>query len=58
MVLSGGGRLGAPDAAPVELTAGSTVLLPAALERAEAGLAASTTLLRITVRSPLHGLIA
>jgi mannose-6-phosphate isomerase len=58
MVLAGAGRIEPPDAAPVDLSAGTTVLVPADLAGAEATLAAATTLLRITVRSPLDGLIA
>ena len=44
--------------AAVDLATGTTVLVPAALAGAEAAFDPGATLLRITVRSPLDGLIA
>ena len=58
MVLAGAGRIEAPDAPGVALAVGSTALLPAALESAVARLEAGTELLRVTLRSPLEGLLA
>jgi mannose-6-phosphate isomerase len=58
MVLSGAGRIELPGLDAVDLAAGTTVLIPAALAGAEAALAPGLALLRITVRSPLDGLIA
>ncbi len=57
MVLRGGGRIGSAGG-EVRLATGATVLIPAALEGAEALLGRATVLLRITPPSPLQGLIA
>jgi mannose-6-phosphate isomerase len=58
MLLRGRGRIEAAGAPPVDLAAGTTVLVPAVLAGAEAALDAAAALLRITLRSPLEGLIA
>jgi mannose-6-phosphate isomerase len=58
MMMAGRGRIETPGAADVDLAAGTTVLVPAALAGAEAALEAAAGFLRITVRSPLEGLIA
>ena len=58
LVLSGGGLLVTPDAPTVPLSPGTTALLPAALHDAGAELAADTALIRITLPSPIEGLIA
>jgi mannose-6-phosphate isomerase len=58
MMLGGRGRLETPDAPAVELAAGTTVLLPAALTGSTAAFEPAASLLRFTVRSPLEGLIA
>ncbi|MHC4209975.1 MAG: type I phosphomannose isomerase catalytic subunit [Planctomycetota bacterium] len=58
MMLRGRGRIEAATSPPVGLAAGTTVLVPAALAGAEAALDPAAMLLRITLRSPLEGLIA
>jgi mannose-6-phosphate isomerase len=58
MMLRGQARIDTPGAAPVELAPGTTVLLPAALAGAAAALGPAVSLLRVTPRSPLEGLIA
>ncbi|MHC4306095.1 MAG: hypothetical protein ACYSW2_16685, partial [Planctomycetota bacterium] len=58
MMLSGRGRIEMAGGPAVDLAAGTTVLVPAALAGAETALDAAATLLRFTVRSPLEGLIA
>ena len=58
IVLGGGGRVETPDAPSVPLSPGATVLLPGALDGAEADLAAETQLIRVTLPSPLEGKLA
>jgi mannose-6-phosphate isomerase-like protein (cupin superfamily) len=58
MMLAGRGRIETAGAPDVHLAAGTTVLVPAALGRAHADLEQAAELLRISVRSPLEGLIA
>ncbi len=58
VVLAGGGLIETPDAPTTPLSPGTTTLLPAALQDACAQLAADTVLIRITLPSPLAGLIA
>jgi mannose-6-phosphate isomerase len=58
MMLAGRGRIETAGAPDVDLAAGTTVLVPAALAGAEAGLEQAAVFLRISVRSPLEGLIA
>jgi mannose-6-phosphate isomerase len=58
MLISGSGRIEYPNAAAVELAAGTTVLIPAALTDATAVLARGSWALRIKLPSPLKGMIA
>ena len=62
MILSGRARITAfaasADSTEVDLPIGTTVLMPAALENAVAQLAGETSLLRVTLPSPMEGLIA
>jgi mannose-6-phosphate isomerase len=58
MMLAGRGRIETPGADDVELAAGTTVLVPAALAGADAALEPAAALLRITLRSPVEGLLA
>jgi mannose-6-phosphate isomerase len=58
MTLAGAGRIETPGGPTVPLAAGTTVLMPAALESAVSHLEAGTILLRVTLPSPLEGLIA
>jgi mannose-6-phosphate isomerase len=58
MMLAGRGRIETAGAPDVDLAAGTTVLVPAALGRAHADLEQAAEFLRISVRSPLEGLIA
>ncbi len=57
MTLAGTGRIDTPGGPSVELAAGTTVLMPAALDTAVSYLGAGTALLRVTLRSPLEGLV-
>ena len=58
MVLAGGGRIETPDAEPVEVATGRTVLMPAELAGSVARLAESSMLLVVTLPSPIEGLLA
>jgi mannose-6-phosphate isomerase len=58
MVLRGRAAIRSPGAPDADLPAGTTTLLPAALEDAEAGFRRGCEVLRITLPSPLAGLIA
>ncbi len=62
MILSGRARITAfpasADCSEVDLPIGTTALMPAALENAVAQLAGETSLLRVTLPSPMEGLIA
>ena len=62
MILSGRARIttfaASADSTDVDLPIGTTALMPAALEDAVAQMAAQTSLLRITLPSPMEGLIA
>ena len=62
MILSGRARITAfaasADCTEVDLPIGTTALMPAALENAVARLAGETSLLRVTLPSPMEGLIA
>ena len=58
MMIAGTGRIEVHDGAPLEVSPGSTVLIPAALESAGAILSRGSWLLRIKLPSPLKGLIA
>jgi mannose-6-phosphate isomerase len=58
MMLAGRGRIETAGAPDVDLAAGTTVLVPAALAGSEAALEQAAVFLRISVRSPLEGLIA
>ena len=58
MMLAGRGRIETAGAPDVDLAAGTTVLVPAALAGAEVALEQAAGFLRISVRSPLEGLIA
>ena len=58
MMLAGSGRILAQDVPMTDLSAGSTVLIPAALNNARAQLRNGAWLLRVKLPSPLKGLIA
>jgi len=58
MVFAGSGTLRTPGAENVTVRAGSTVLMPAALQQAQAELSAGTWLASITLPGPAEGLIA
>ena len=62
MILSGRARItsfgASADSTDVDLPIGTTALMPAALEDVVAQLAGQTSLLRITLPSPMEGLIA
>ena len=62
MILSGGGRIttsgASSDSFEVQLPIGTTALMPAELAEAVARLEAGTSLLRVTLPSPMEGLIA
>ncbi len=58
MVLAGGGRINTPDAEPVDVATGRTVLLPAELAGSVARLTESSVLLVVTLPSPIEGLLA
>ncbi|MCH8164884.1 MAG: class I mannose-6-phosphate isomerase [Planctomycetes bacterium] len=58
MTLNGGGAIQTPNAPTVGLSAGTTVLMPASLRDSVASLRGATTLLCVTLPSPLEGLIA
>jgi mannose-6-phosphate isomerase len=58
MMLRGGGVIETPGAAKVAISLGDTVLLPAGLRDAAANLQGNTSLLVVTLPSPLRGMIA
>ena len=62
MMLSGGGRIApshaSSDSYEVQMPIGTTALMPAELAEAVARLEVGTTLLRVTLPSPMEGLIA
>ncbi len=58
MVLAGVGRIETRGAESLDVAAGTTVLLPAAIGDAEAHLDPGATILRVTLPSPIEGLIA
>ncbi len=58
MVVDGAGSLSAPDVAPLALSRGDTVLLPAALRNTVAAWTTDATVLEIDLPSPLTGMIA
>ncbi len=62
MILNGGARVaashGSSDSIDVDLPIGTTALMPAGLEDTVARLAPETSVLRITLPSPMEGLIA
>ena len=58
MMIRGAGRCRPDDGPLVELPAGATALMPAGLEEPPAVLDPGSMLLRVTLRSPLEGLLA
>lgn len=58
MMLSGRGRVEAPGCEPVELAAGTTTLIPAALTGVAVHVRKGAWMLRVRLPSPLKGMIA
>ena len=58
MVLAGQGTIETPDAEPVALSPGTTVLMPARVKNPRAELAIGTTTLRVTLPSPIKHMLA
>ncbi len=58
MVIAGEVRVSGPVIDETRVTLGTTALLPAMLDRATAQLAAGAQILRITLPSPIEGLLA
>jgi mannose-6-phosphate isomerase len=58
MMIAGTGKIESDTGEMVDLHAGTTVLLPAAMNRAWATLLPDSWLLRVKLPSPLHGMIA